>query len=53
MSSESTPERRAVQAAADRAALDELLATLSSNQVRQIASVMLALGAMNQSGSRA
>lgn len=40
-----THERDAVQAAADRAALDQLLATFSSNQVRQIASAMLALGA--------
>lgn len=47
MSSESTPEQRAVEAAAERAALDELLATLSSSQVRQIASVVLALGAIN------
>lgn len=53
MSSESTPEQRAVEAAADRAALDQLLATLSSNQVRQIASVMLALGAMNRGDVKA
>lgn len=46
-------ETQAVAAAADRAALDELLATLSSSQVRQIASVVLALGAANASGAQA
>ena len=40
-------ETEAVQAAADRAAVDELLATLSPHQVQQMASAMLALGAMN------
>ena len=47
MSVESTPEHQAVQATADRAELDALIATLTDHQVRQIASVMLALGAMN------
>lgn len=41
-------ERAAIQAATDRAALDELLATLSPHQVQQMTSAMLALGAMNR-----
>jgi hypothetical protein len=39
-------EQEAVSAAEDRAALDAVLATLSPYQVQQMASAMLALGAM-------
>ncbi len=48
----SANEQQAVRAAEDRAALDALLATLSDRQVRQMASVMLALGAMTKEVQR-
>lgn len=42
-------EQQAVRAAADRAALEQVLATLSAHQLQQIATAMLALGAMPRS----
>lgn len=43
-----THEAAAVQAAADRAALEALLATLTPTQITQLTAVVHALGVMNR-----